>query len=135
MIKMAKILRYKYNMNTIKWLLTIVFLLFNLIIKQGDKNFKIIFGISTNSCAILSFLLLSIFPRKYYVFTINGISYQKRNKKEIWFISWKDVKEIYYEGVGILPVAVVIEYENVFEKGIKALHISYKQYEQEVKYI
>lgn len=123
-------MRCKYNIKIIKWLLTLLILLFNMGLIGGNREFQIKFGIFINFSAVLIFVLFTLFPRRYYFISEKGISYQKANGKEKWFLSWRKIRKMDYCSVGIIPVAVEVWYEGLTGEECKALHISYKQYSE-----
>ena len=83
----AEYIEIKFNVSLLKWGLTIFFLCGNLFAfasgtcrSQSDWNLLIIILILSNCLAGVSFLLLSIFPRWYYVFDENGVTFYKSGK-------------------------------------------------------
>lgn len=88
------ILKIKYNVKILKWVVTISFLLANLLFILYNDEEKLVFvcwGISTNGLAIFLFVILSVFPRRYYIFDENGCSYQNIKGMEYFYINWENV--------------------------------------------
>lgn len=123
-------LKYKYSNSSLRWLAPCAFLSANVcLFGSGDALFAILFGIFINLSAILTFILLSIFPRTYYCFDEEGIKYFNRKNVLKWQILWEDVKAFYCFTVMDIPTDYYIEYrKDVGEKSRKTIHITYKQY-------
>lgn len=90
-------IKIKFNVSLIKWGLIIFFLVGNLTLfllgKCETINDLIIIIATVLSCnvlAALSFILLSIFPKWYYVFDNSGVRFFM-NKKEKAYIQWANV--------------------------------------------
>ena len=112
-------LKIKYNVNLLKWTATIFFLLVNLLFifyEEEDIIGFICMGVITNSLAIFSFIMLSIFPRIYYVFDENGCSYQNSKGQEKFYIAWDNIENINYIYVlGIIPDGLELKFKTDFE--------------------
>ncbi len=122
--------KIRINLNIIKWCLTCCLLLGNLLLlaKNDDKLFIIIYEISINVLAIGSFLLLSFFPRIYYIFDEYGISYQNKKGKEYLHISWKNIVDISYIYIlGFIPDGLEIKWQIQDKLNKYTLTISRKQ--------
>lgn len=127
---MVNEIKIKYNTDIIKWLLTVFLLLGNLLLlvaDRGELTFMIIWEISINSLAVFSFIMLSIFPRLYYVFDEKGCSFQNRYGKKYTNIAWEDVISISYGYFGIIPDGLVIKWKEHCIKKEISFTISPKQ--------
>lgn len=106
-------MKIKYNINNLKWATTIFFLLGNLFLIRYkvtvDRTFFIWFLPLTNCLAIISFIILSIFPRRYYVFDEKGCSFHNKNGKVYYCLYWEDVIKISYGYWGFISNGVEIE--------------------------
>lgn len=124
-------LKIKYNVKLLKWTLTIFFLLGNLLFCAYEKEDMVqflCFGIVINFLAIFSFVILSIFPRIYFVFDENGCSYQDSKGNEKDYVSWDNVKKLSYIYVmGVYPEGLEIEYKPEFKNRWISIAISPKQ--------
>lgn len=125
-------IKIKVNVNLIKWCLTIFILTFNISLLGIGRNedetlFIIIFEVSINCLAILNFVLLSIFPRFYYVINNNGVSFQNRKGREISYVSWNYVKKLHYEYVLFVPQGVMFEFVEGYQNKQVGMSISKKQ--------
>ncbi len=124
-------LKIKCNVKLLKWTLTIFFLLGNLLFCAYEKEDMIqflCFGIVINFLAIFSFVILSIFPRIYFVFDENGCSYQDRKGNEKNYIAWDNVKSLYYSyALGIIPEGLDFEFKQGYENRWIGLAVTSKQ--------
>jgi len=109
--------KIRINLNIIKWCLTCCLLLGNLLLlaKNDDKLFIIIYEISINVLAIGSFILLSFFPRIYYIFDEYGISYQNKKGKEYLFSILKQIDPPTAEKLHCNDVKRVIRALEIYE--------------------
>lgn len=135
-------LKLKAKCTSLKWILTIFFLLWNLTLLAGGDNisFYICMGILANGLAVATFVLLSIFPRTYYVFDQDKISIRSHQGKEKRCIYWKDVILFGYSQIAGFPIDVEIRYwsdvawgEELKKKGDE-LFISFDEYNQVVEF-
>lgn len=125
-------MKIKCNVALIKWLITIFFLLGNLLFityEKEDMISGICLGIIINFLAIFSFVMLSIFPRCYYIFDEEGCSLQNRKGKAYYHISWEDVTRMFYGYWLLLPQGLVIDFKDHCVKKEFVLMLSNKQVE------
>lgn len=124
-------LKIKYNVNILKWTATLFFLSGNLLFcayKKEDMIQFMCFGIIINILAIFSFVMLSIFPRRYYIFDENGCSYQDHKGGEKNYISWDNIKSLFYSySFGIFPEGLDFEFKQGYENRWIGLAISHRQ--------
>ncbi len=124
-------IKIKFNIKILKWTATLVFLSGNLLFIAYEKEDMIqfmCFGIIINILAIFSFVMLSIFPRIYFVFDENGCSYQDRKGNEKDYVYWDNVAKLSYIYVlGVYPEGLEIEYKPGFESRWVSIAISPKQ--------
>jgi len=123
-------LKIKINLSNLKWSLFCFLLLWNLVLLvPGEKTlFVILFLTVTNVLAILSVVLLTLFPRLYYVFNETGVSFENRKGKEFIFISYDSILESSYIYIfGIFRDGLEIVYKERCEKKNFTLMISPKQ--------
>lgn len=123
-------IKLKYKLKYVKWMLLCFFLLGNLLLlaPNDDLLFIIIYEISINVLAIGSFVLLSFFPRLYYIFDEKGMSYQNRKGKEYIYIPWDKVEKMSYGYVfGIIPDGLEIILKNGAEIKNMNIAITFKQ--------
>lgn len=111
-------LKFKMNLTALKWAATIFCLMFNIVyIAPGDDiTFLIVYGLIVNGLAVATFILLSIFPREFYVFNEKGISIRKGKRKEKKFIPWDTVNEMQYYYFGGYPEGVRGKYRDGYEE-------------------
>lgn len=131
-------IKIKINLNLIKWSLTCFFLLGNLLLfaKNDDILFIVIYEISINLLAICSFVLLSFFPRLYYIFDEGGISYQTKKGKEFVYISWENIEDIsYVYALGFIPDGLEVKWKDKDKVRNITLLISRKQAQELYKAI
>lgn len=128
--------------TSLKWILTIFFLLWNFTLLAGgdDISFYICMGILANGLAVATFVLLSIFPRTYYIFDQEKISIRSHRGKEKRCIYWKDVFLFGFWQVACFPIDAEIQYwadadwgEELKKKGDE-LFISFDEYNQVVEF-
>lgn len=131
-----EILKMKFYNAPLKWILTIFFLLWNFFLliynRCADKNdFIMLFTmvVSGNVLAILSFVLLSIFPRLYYIFDNNGVTFQNRKGKIKFYVEWDNISKIeyVYEMGGLYPGGWNFEYKSGYKNTYLGVVISPKQ--------
>ena len=116
-------LKIRINVDIIKWTFTIFFLVGNffLILFVDENNtwedwiVTIIWGISANVLAMFTYIMLSIFPRLYYIIDEKGVSFQNRKGKEKFYKSWEDVESITYVYC-IIPEGLQVKYVNDIEE-------------------
>lgn len=120
-------LKIKCNVKLLKWTLTIFFLLGNLLFCAYEKEDMIqflCFGIVINFLAIFSFVMLSIFPRCYYIFDKQGCRCQNIKGKTYYFINWEDVSRISYGYWFMIPDGLIIEFKDHCERKKYTLALS-----------
>ncbi len=93
----------------------------------------IVFGITINGLAVLSFVLFSVLSRDYCIFNENGISYRTRKGKIKREILWDEIVFFGYLYCLCFPLNVEIRYLRNGEKKQDVLEITYKQYENIIK--
>ena len=94
-------IKIKYKPTLIKWAVTIFFLAFNLMLLTLDEKSGFPEDLTTiyivlvaDALAILSFVLLSFFPRFYFVFDEKGCSFQNKKQKKYLEICRQDIIKI-----------------------------------------
>lgn len=128
-------LKIKFYNAPLKWAFTIFFLLWNLILLAYDtcaskNDFIILFTVivSVNLLAILSFVLLSIFPRWYYIFDNKGVTFQNRKGKLKFHVDWDNINKIeYVYEMGVYPGGWNFEYKSGYKNAYTGVIISPKQ--------
>ena len=125
-----EIIKIKINISHIKWVLVCILLLGNLLLlaPNDDLVFIVIYEISINTLIILFFVLLTIFPKRYYIFDENGISYQNRKGKEYVYIPYSSITNISYVYVyGIIRDGMEVAWKDKYEEKNITLVLSPKQ--------
>lgn len=123
----------KFNNAIFKWGLTIFFLCGNLFLlaigsckTQSDWIILITVLCVSNTCALLSFVLFSIFPKWYYEFDENGVAFYKTKSKNNK-IDWGDIISTeYVYAFGIIPEGLRIKWSDRGEHKIFILCLSIK---------
>lgn len=131
-------IKIRVNLNLIRWTTTCFFLLGNLLLLTKTDNilFIIIYEISINLLAVCSFILLSFFPRLFYIFDECGISYQTKKGKELVYISWDSIEDIsYVYAMGLIPDGLEIKWKDKDKVRNITLLISRKQAQELYKSI
>jgi len=130
-----EVLKIKYYNAPIKWAITIFFLMWNLLLlaydRCVDKNDFIVLItviVSANVLAIFSFVLLSIFPRRYYIFDDNGITVQNNRGEKRFYVEWDNINKIeyIYELFGIIPGGLEFKYIPGYKNPLHRVVISPK---------
>lgn len=111
-------IKIRFNVKHIKWALVVCF--FMAIVmplfalgRTEDKTFIIICESSMSCLAIFSFVMLSIFPRLYYIFDEKGVSFQNRKGEERKYIAWDTVEDInYIFCLGFIPEGMEIKWKD-----------------------
>ena len=127
---LQKELKLKYNVTLIKWILFCGLLLGNLLLLAPNEDllFIIIWEVSLNCLAVVSFIALSFLPRLYYIFNKDGISYQNYKGKEYIFISWDKIVDIsYVKFLGLIPDGLEIKWREGASIRNMTLVLSIKQ--------
>lgn len=130
-----EILKIKLYIKPLKWAVTIFFLAWNLILlamnrceDQSDFITMIIVVVIANVLAILSFILLSVFPNYYYIFDNNGVTFQNRKGIVKFHVDWDNIYDInYVYGFGIYPEGLKFEYKPNYQCDYSGVIISPKQ--------
>ena len=129
-------IKIKYHPTAIKWLLTIFFLVFNLALftiddasTPEDNIVTIIIVVVANCLAIFSFIILSYFPKLYFVFEDDGCSFQNRKKKRIINISKENILKIGFGYFTVLPAVEIIWRDaTTYKRNKTYFEMSYKSY-------
>ena len=100
------------------------------LLPKGEISFKLSIGIIVNLLALTVFILLSIYPKKYYLISQTGISYHKKDGTKIWDLNWESIIKMEYYSAGIFPIPAGAEivYKEFGEEKLRAFQISYKDY-------
>ena len=125
-------MKIRIDVTPLKWATTIFFLLGNLVLIGSDigkdTTIVIVWEVSINFLAIFSFVMLSFFPRMYYVIDNNGVSFQTRKGKEISYTSWEGVEDIHYTYTGgLIYEGVHFIFKQGYQSKLIGMTISPKQ--------
>lgn len=135
-------LKLKAKCRVYKWVFTLFFLSgnFALLVDMAGMAFYICVGILANGLAVATFVLLSIFPRTYYVFDQEKVSIRSQRGKEKRCIFWKDVDLFVYMGVKLFSIEAVMQFRidgdagEQQKKSSAAFLISLEEYHQVIAF-